>query len=398
MKHPSIPKKNKKPLASKPRPVQQKASHARRLIKKQKPAKKKITQSRAKITESFYGAKKPFFVKEFGDKSEYNNGYDRTAQSLHSEAFEKFVEADKEYFQRTGLNIDVNKSNARRSIRRQAELYTLKRWFGQGNPTDRPGHSLHNYGLAVDLIRTNENTLVEIMGNHGWTREKPHEPWHFEFTGSDAHGRAKNKINDLKKSNSPTTKWWNAMDNKFKKEKELESRTETYELQLSDYNAGFDEYDEWEKLYTIDVNEFNAWYKELEKDLVAHNQEVANHDKLVKQGNTWLAQIEAMEEGDAKDRELAEYDDWKAQMDRDFDILNGNADTIDADFAWAEGRALELDNEFTQLEERLVELTELGNSLNGEFDALKVLEEEIKNLEHKADALLNELEVLVQNI
>ncbi|MEP3388399.1 MAG: hypothetical protein ABJO02_09445, partial [Reichenbachiella sp.] len=235
-------------------------------------------------------------------------------------------------------------------------------------------------------------------GNHGWTREKPHEPWHFEFTGSDAHGRAKNKINDLKKSNSPTTKWWNAMDNKFKKEKELESRTETYELQLSDYNAGFDEYDEWEKLYTIDVNEFNAWYKELEKDLVAHNQEVANHDKLVKQGNTWLAQIEAMEEGDAKDRELAEYDDWKAQMDRDFDILNGNADTIDADFAWAEGRALELDNEFTQLEERLVELTELGNSLNGEFDALKVLEEEIKNLEHKADALLNELEVLVQNI
>lgn len=48
-----------------------------------------------------------------------------------------------------------------------------------------PDQSNHTKGLAVDIRISNgdQNALEEAMGNHGWKRTVPKEPWHFDFLG-----------------------------------------------------------------------------------------------------------------------------------------------------------------------------------------------------------------------
>jgi hypothetical protein len=76
-----------------------------------------------------------------------------------------------------------------RSTERQAELWeqALAR-YGNAEAADdwvaRPGTSMHEKGLAVDLAGDLE-LAVELIGRHGLPlhRPLPNEPWHFELLG-----------------------------------------------------------------------------------------------------------------------------------------------------------------------------------------------------------------------
>lgn len=65
-----------------------------------------------------------------------------------------------------------------RSIEAQKRLYA--RWLRGANPypVARPGTSMHNYGLAIDLVTTNNSALgnywVSLGGRWGGARDPVH--------------------------------------------------------------------------------------------------------------------------------------------------------------------------------------------------------------------------------
>jgi LAS superfamily LD-carboxypeptidase LdcB len=81
-----------------------------------------------------------------------------------------------------GIAISIN--SAFRTMERQTELYEgHQKDPAHFSPADRPGHSLHQQGLAIDLHFPNGSAERErfaaLAVAHGMTRPHPKEPWHF---------------------------------------------------------------------------------------------------------------------------------------------------------------------------------------------------------------------------
>lgn len=134
---------------------------------------------------------------------QWDGKYDPLADTLERYSRERFIQADKDYFAKTGKHIEINEGstregNARRSCFRQAQLwmsYNLFKTPGSA-AANSPGCSDHNYGLAIDLKNYND-VLREILINNGWTDEFPAEQWHFACTGSNIFEAVRVKIKEL---------------------------------------------------------------------------------------------------------------------------------------------------------------------------------------------------------
>lgn len=79
------------------------------------------------------------------------------------------------YKAETGNVLKVN--SAFRSKEKQQELYDLYKQ-GKGNPANKPGYSLHEYGLAVDIDRTQAGQLEKsgLLKEFGFYRPLPNHP------------------------------------------------------------------------------------------------------------------------------------------------------------------------------------------------------------------------------
>lgn len=91
----------------------------------------------------------------------------------------KFSGMADEYREKTGKKIQVN--SGFRSMEKQAELYQK---MGPGKAA-RPGNSMHNYGLAIDINSTDGNKLesMGLLKKYGFNRPLSHEKWHVQLAG-----------------------------------------------------------------------------------------------------------------------------------------------------------------------------------------------------------------------
>jgi len=110
---------------------------------------------------------------------------DPKAKALHPEAYEAYQEANAEYqtaVDRVYEKICIN--SGKRTVVKQVELYRLYRLksdfdIGDGKPADNPGHSVHEYGIAIDIIRaSDEDRLKAALENNGWKQHASSEEQH----------------------------------------------------------------------------------------------------------------------------------------------------------------------------------------------------------------------------
>lgn len=89
------------------------------------------------------------------------------------------VNMSKDYFDATGKKLQIN--SAFRSPQEQEQLYRTK----PAGYAAKPGSSLHNYGLAVDISSQQANELsgLGLLQRYGFTRPMQKEPWHIQPTG-----------------------------------------------------------------------------------------------------------------------------------------------------------------------------------------------------------------------
>lgn len=84
-----------------------------------------------------------------------------------------------EYFSATGKKLQFN--SGYRSNEEQERLYKTK----PAGMAAKPGSSLHNYGMAVDVQSNQANELKKLglLDKYGFTRPISNEPWHVQPTG-----------------------------------------------------------------------------------------------------------------------------------------------------------------------------------------------------------------------
>lgn len=101
---------------------------------------------------------------------------------LDSKLGNAVVKAAEEYNATTGNKIQLN--SAKRDTEKQKELYAA--WIAggkQGMPVAKPGTSLHEKGLAVDIQNYNDPAAVAAMNRQGLQQKVPNDPVHFSFDG-----------------------------------------------------------------------------------------------------------------------------------------------------------------------------------------------------------------------
>lgn len=100
-------------------------------------------------------------------------------EGLHPSVKRLFLGMAEEYGKLTGKKIQVN--TAYRSFKEQEALYKK---YGPGRAA-RPGSSLHEYGLALDVQSADLEQLEKLglLRKYGFTRPLGSEPWHIEPAG-----------------------------------------------------------------------------------------------------------------------------------------------------------------------------------------------------------------------
>lgn len=98
---------------------------------------------------------------------------------LKGQMQDSLVKMGKEYTDATGKKLNFN--SAFRSMEEQEELYRTKPKGMAG----KPGSSLHNFGLAVDIpsVQTNELDSLGLLKKYGFTRPIANEKWHVQPAG-----------------------------------------------------------------------------------------------------------------------------------------------------------------------------------------------------------------------
>ena len=102
--------------------------------------------------------------------------------TLRADAAGAFIAARSAYHAATGVTLDVtNTWGAYRTYQQQVYLYDQYQNHG-GALAARPGTSVHEKGLAVDIYNHGATGLQAHMGRYGFRRTVPTEPWHYEYT------------------------------------------------------------------------------------------------------------------------------------------------------------------------------------------------------------------------
>lgn len=115
--------------------------------------------------------------------------YDPKADELFSEATILYKHANKAYRRIAERQFPyITIKSGRRSAIDQANLYVayIGSIYGDppANPANRPGTSKHEYGLAIDVVRgDDEANLRDSLLTTGWSLIREDEGWHFEARG-----------------------------------------------------------------------------------------------------------------------------------------------------------------------------------------------------------------------
>lgn len=98
---------------------------------------------------------------------------------LHPSLLKNLRAMVQEYGERTGKTVTI--TSGARSSAQQAALYAK-----DPSKAAKPGNSMHEFGLAVDVNSTDLDAMEEagLMRKYGFTRPVGGEPWHMEAAGT----------------------------------------------------------------------------------------------------------------------------------------------------------------------------------------------------------------------
>lgn len=369
--------------------------------------------------------------------------HDKSADTLQAEAKSKYLEADAAYFEKTGKHLDINKDNAMRTVRRQAEMYVQFKFYGNGAGTDKPGYSIHNYGLAVDMVMGShggeqEKNVIIAMEAAGWERTHlPKERWHFDCTSAAIYKDVAKVRNKLLAPSGFTMQWFKQakthhdlkksydagmaklapqkIAHKQRVDKLLAGRTGQVEL-AKEFSAKFDEYLRISKQLDAKAEEFNVVLRGYKEKIAAHNQLLdrmnVNRDRLgtmldkYRGDNTELDEIRDYhnERVSEANKLVTAYNQSTSSSERA--RLKAKIDAIRSELAGIspdmEQRQKSLDQQIKKMKPvsdgikaDKAQLTEMKRELAVIKDRLDTLESEISPLETRLDAektILREME------
>lgn len=303
------------------------------------------------------------------EKLNYNNGYDRDADNFTADAKAKYIQADRDYFRRTGKNMSIH--SGKRSVERQAELYIQYKWHGQGNPASWPGCSFHNWGVAADMIRTDEANVVAAMNSAGWTRTVGDEGWHFECTGSSDHKTAAAKIKVFRtKGTGLAYKWSEQVAFFYLKTRDFEKRAPVFNNRLQNHRQNG-------QILQGEIDTFNRSVSQQDARVATYNRDANHFNNELQKSRRLLNEINSMPNGPDRNRKIREYNALVSWLNAESDRLNRESDLIDR-----ENNRLAVESR--RLDVRIADFQKEENWLNTEYAALTKIEKEINA--HQASA------------
>ena len=111
---------------------------------------------------------------------------DPKAKGLHPEARIIYSSANTSYLKAGGKKQCIPINSGLRKSAKQLEFfqrYVHSEYYGgeYWPPTNRPGQSVHEFGLAIDVdLKGDKRKIVRALEDSGFAQTKDHEPWHFE--------------------------------------------------------------------------------------------------------------------------------------------------------------------------------------------------------------------------
>lgn len=222
---------------------------------------------------------------------DFQQSYDPLAETLESDARQRFIEADRLYFLKTNKHIDINEGttaegNARRSCNRQMQLWMswkVMKIPGYA-PANLPGCSHHNYGIAVDL-RNVTSEMREILLSQGWSDIYNAEEWHFTCIESSAFNIIQSKIKELR--NGLASQWAQDMATAFELNKrkntyysELKVRQRKFEGDTLEFNRQAKLYNDARARFQVETEPYAQQRDRILINLSRHDQKIAQLEKL----------------------------------------------------------------------------------------------------------------------
>jgi hypothetical protein len=200
------------------------------IIKMSIHAHKASEQSPAAINSSIIERRE-----KFHDISEISVEGDPSKSTLHPDAEAAYDKANTAYIAVAAHFYKFIEINS--GVRSTATQYKLYRRFVEykffggvhSSPANQPGSSNHEYGLAIDIIyREDESLLTASLESNGWKKHKnPLEPWHFDASKIDNFSEIQNKISEVKKLHS--IKIVDSLFDRLNAEKTIENEIPAYE-------------------------------------------------------------------------------------------------------------------------------------------------------------------------
>lgn len=314
--------------------------------------------------------------------SRWDGKYDDKADELHPDVKKKFIAADKKYFSLSGGgHLQIN--SALRDARKQADLYVKKKFYGIGNPANKPGYSLHNYGIAVDMIMgpvgsNREKWTTTALTKNGWERTAlPKERWHFDCNSVPAHAAAVTKRNKMLGRNGLIIKWFNAAKGHHEGKKKyltMEEKIKASETELQQFR----------EQGTVLISEIETMQKTLKREEDVLNDKIARF-------NRDLGHLR--EEKTRLDELAGEFDALKIQYDakrQEGLRLVGQAKALQAQHKALLNRDSQLVDEYNDLVSQYNDSTSSSEraSLRRQIDAKKVeIDENRDQLQAKREEL-----------
>jgi len=228
----------------------------------------------------------------------YNSGWDRKSNGLTPDARKRFLDADKSYHLMTNTNITIHIS--KRDVFKQAELYIKNTYYGEGSPAAWPGCSMHNWGLALDLARPEDQYLIRAMAEQGWNQTGD-SIWHFECTGSRDFEKAAKMIKSFRTSKSGLAyKWSEQVALYYRKREILNKRVPVFNNRLEKNKA------EAQKL-VAEIDSFNVDAQGLKSRTNRFNSEIAKYNLEISKAEKLQAEIITQNEMQIKSNKHEEY-------------------------------------------------------------------------------------------
>lgn len=180
--------------------------------------------------------------------------------------------------------IRINPNNGRRSTVRQAQLYEQYIFYafyegpGPYPKANRPGKSKHEYGYAIDVIRSNDEVrLAGALSTSGWTQTVEDEGWHWEATGAPRYSALDTFI--ATEMDALSEQWALTLSSFYERRKEslvLLSELESLRLDLARAQKNADDLRQ-------QLAQESAWLRNEENRLRLEYDEILSLDKQIVQ-------------------------------------------------------------------------------------------------------------------